>query len=335
MMSINRNLELAIEKAAQILATGELVAIPTETVYGLAADAQQDAAVAKIFVAKGRPANHPLIVHVLEASDADYFASEIPDFAQKLMQAFWPGPLTVIVPRKNNRATAAAGGHDSVGLRSPSHPVARALLKQCAELGVKGLAAPSANLFGKVSPTHAQHVRADFPASLYVLDGGECSVGIESTIVDCTRQAPVLLRPGMISSDQIEQTTGLRLILNADLKVQGKEAPKASGTLESHYAPKAKLRLFSKKQLADEIVKYADQKLLNLIGIYSTLPNSKIESIIYRLMPDDAAQCAHDLFSILRDFDQYAVEEIWVENVPDLSEWAGVKDRLKRAAASA
>lgn len=331
----NSHLEPAIEQAAKILASGNLVAIPTETVYGLAADAEQDSAVAKIFAAKGRPSDHPLIVHVLNEEQANYFASELPAFAKKLMKAFWPGPLTIIVPRKTSVATASAGGHASIGLRSPSHPVARSLLEKCLTLGVRGLAAPSANLFGRVSPTKAAHVRADFPADLLVLDGGECSVGIESTIVDCTRQEPVLLRPGMINSEQIELAMQANLQLNSSAKIQGKEAPKASGTLESHYAPKAKVRLFSKNELEESIFEYAKSSNKNRIGIYSTLPKQLIESIIWQLMPNDAAQCAHDLFSVLREFDQHSVSEIWVENVPEIAIWAGVKDRLKRAAASA
>jgi L-threonylcarbamoyladenylate synthase len=336
MTNLNNNYsEPAVEQAAKVLASGNLVAIPTETVYGLAADAEQDEAVAKIFAAKGRPSDHPLIVHVLDQEQAKHFASDLPEFAKKLMAAFWPGPLTIIVPRKISVATASAGGHDSIGLRSPSHPVARDLLEKCLTLGVRGLAAPSANLFGRVSPTTAAHVRADFPADLLVLDGGECSVGIESTIVDCTRQEPVLLRPGMISSEQIELATQASLQLNSSVTLQGKEAPKASGTLESHYAPKAKVRLFCKNELEQNIFEHTNSSNKNRIGVYSTLPKQVIESIIWQLMPNDAAQCAHDLFSVLREFDQHSVSEIWVENVPESAIWAGVKDRLKRAAASA
>lgn len=330
----NSQFNQAVELAASTLASGQLVAIPTETVYGLAADAEQDEAVAKIFLAKGRPSDHPLIVHVLGQEQAHFFASDLPVFAKKLMDAFWPGPLTIIVPRQASVAQAAAGGQTSIGLRSPSHPVARQLLEKCLTLGVRGLAAPSANLFGRVSPTTAAHVRADFDDDLLVLDGGECSVGIESTIVDCTRQQPVLLRPGMISSEQIQSVLEENLQLNSTVAIQGKEAPKASGTLESHYAPLAKVRLFSRIDLENNIDAYA---LLNKkvpIGIYSTLPKRSIESIIWREMPKDVASCAHELFSVLRDFDNDSVTEIWVEKMPDLPSWAGVNDRIKRAAAS-
>ncbi len=207
----------AISTAADALARGELVGLPTETVYGLAADAGNEAAVRGIFAAKGRPADHPLIVHVASAAQVDDFAAEVPGFAQALIDAFWPGPLTLILPRRAGVAEAAAGGHATVGLRCPSHPVAQALLAACATRGVRGLAAPSANRFGRVSPTTAQHVAQEFGDALPVLDGGPCDVGIESTIIDCTRGAPVLLRPGQLARADIERVTGQRLLLNLQM----------------------------------------------------------------------------------------------------------------------
>ena len=197
----------SIATCAAALKAGELVAFPTETVYGLGADADNDAAVAKIFSAKGRPSDHPLIVHVPDtgpgAPGLAHFAEQVPQFAQRLVQAFWPGPLTLILPRRAGVGSAAAGGQDSIGLRCPAHPVAQALLHACSALGVRGLAAPSANQFGRVSPTTAAHVAGEFGASLLILDGGACAVGIESTIIDCTRGAPVLLRPGAITPEQV------------------------------------------------------------------------------------------------------------------------------------
>ncbi|MFZ9253472.1 MAG: L-threonylcarbamoyladenylate synthase, partial [Hylemonella sp.] len=175
----------AIEAAAQALRRGELIGLPTETVYGLGADACSDAAVAKVFALKGRPADHPLIVHVADVAGVDDFASEVPGFARALMQRFWPGPLTLILPRKLDVGAMVAGGQDSIGLRCPSHPVAQALLRAAQALGVHGVAAPSANKFGRVSPTTAHHVRDEFGDALLVLDGGACAVGIESTIIDC------------------------------------------------------------------------------------------------------------------------------------------------------
>lgn len=182
----------AILEAARRIQAGELVGFPTETVYGLGADASSDKAVAGIFAAKGRPSDHPLIVHVADAAQVNDYAASVPPFAARLIKAFWPGPLTVILPRKPGVAAAAAGGQDSIGLRCPSHPVALAFLKACNT----GVAGPSANRFGRVSPTTAQHVQQEFGDGLLVLDGGPCEVGIESSIVDCTRGRPVLLRPG-------------------------------------------------------------------------------------------------------------------------------------------
>jgi len=319
----------SIAQAVATLARGELVAFPTETVYGLGANAQDDAAVAKIFAAKGRPADHPLIVHLPSALDAHTFASDVPPFAVRLMDSFWPGPLTLILPRRESVADAAAGGQPSIGLRCPSHPVAHELLVECAKHGVHGIAGPSANRFGRVSPTTAQHVESEFDPGLLVLDGGPCEVGIESTIVDCTREGPVLLRPGMITAEQVEQACGEPL--RSPQEVQG-AAPRASGTLESHYAPNAKLRLMSATQL---------QTALDLLGneapriaIYSrVILKSRSPDVIRRRMPDDAAETARQLFAVLRDFDAQGAGLIWVENPPDSPEWAGVRDRLQRAAA--
>ncbi len=352
-----------VAAAAARLKAGGLVAFPTETVYGLGADASNDKAVAQIFAAKGRPADHPLIVHVANAAGADHFAASMPTFATALVSAFWPGPLTVIVPRRPGVGTAAAGGQNSIGLRCPAHPMALDLLRQCAALGVAGLAAPSANKFGKVSPTTAAHVRSELGGvtgdekgsgtGLAVLDGGACSVGIESTIVDCTRAAPVLLRPGVLSKAQLEAAMGCRLLSNEELLSQhflGQEhdnasknnslpapkittVPKASGTLEAHYAPNARLRLMDAKAL---------QTALDLLGaeaahiaVYSrAILASKSSRILRRRMPDDALATAQQLFAVLRSFDDQAVKLIWVETVPPDADWDGVRDRLQRASSS-
>jgi L-threonylcarbamoyladenylate synthase len=208
----------SIAACARQIRAGGLIAFPTETVYGLGADASSDAAVAQIFAAKGRPADHPLIVHVASAAQVAHFASAVPAFAQQLIDTFWPGPLTLILPRKAGVATASAGGQGSIGLRCPAHPVALALLSDCAALGVPGVAAPSANQFGKVSPTTAAHVHSELGDAITVLDGGACSVGIESTIIDCTRDAPVLLRPGVLNVADIEAAMGRKLLSNAELE---------------------------------------------------------------------------------------------------------------------
>lgn len=323
----------AIAAAAQALQQGELVGLPTETVYGLGADAANEAAVAKIFAAKGRPSDHPLIVHVADATGVAHFASDVPVFAQQLMQAFWPGPLTLILPRRPEVGAAAAGGQDSIGLRCPAHPVAHALLLAARALGVHGVAAPSANKFGRVSPTSAAHVQGEFGDSLLVLDGGACEVGIESTIIDCTRGAPVLLRPGQISREQVQATCGLKLLSKEELAAP---SPRASGTLESHYAPNAKVRLMDAKALQAALDVLGPELVGGpaTIAVYARavlrLPSNQV---LYRRMPDDADATAQQLFAVLRDFDAQCVKLIWIEPPPDTPAWEGVRDRLTRAAA--
>ena len=324
----------SVSAAAQALRAGELVGLPTETVYGLGADAASDTAVAKIFAAKGRPADHPLIVHVADAGDVDRFARAVPDFARQLMQAFWPGPLTLILPRRPEVGAAAAGGQDSIGLRCPAHPLAHALLLAARELGVQGVAAPSANKFGRVSPTTAAHVRGEFGDSLLILDGGPCAVGIESTIIDCSRGAPVLLRPGHITREQVQAACGLRLLGKEELEAP---APRASGTLEAHYAPHAKVRLMDGRalQTALDVLGRDFDGGKATIAVYARsilrVPSARV---LYRRMPDDPAAAAQQLFAVLRDFDAQGVGLIWVEPPPPTSDWEGVRDRLQRAAAA-
>ena len=364
-MIIDGSNPASIAHCADVIVAGGLVGLPTETVYGLAADAANEAAVAQIFAAKGRPSEHPLIVHVANAASASRFASDIPGFAQKLMDAFWPGPLTLILPRRHEVAASAAGGQNSVGLRCPSHPVALALLTACAARGIYGLAAPSANQFGRVSPTTAQHVQDEFAGTFWrdmpILDGGACSIGIESTIVDCSRGVPVLLRPGVLTQVQIEfacgqdvlskneqsrqqirqleayltpktAVDGISTALAAAPKAVMGDAPRASGMLESHYAPKAKLRLMDAKAL---------QAALDILGtdakhiaVYSRQQmTSASTNILFRRMPNAAAQAAQQLFATLRELDQPVIKLIWVETPPEDAAWDGVRDRVTRAAA--
>ena len=346
-MIIDGSNPASIAQAADVIAAGGLVGLPTETVYGLAADAANEAAVANIFTAKGRPSEHPLIVHVADAASASRFAADIPAFAQKLMDAFWPGPLTLILPRRPEVAAAAAGGQNSVGLRCPSHPVALALLKACAARGIHGLAAPSANQFGRVSPTTAAHVQGEFAGTPYsdmpILDGGACSVGIESTIVDCSRGVPVLLRPGVLTATQIEYVCGQNLLSNNEQSRQSirlleadlmffESAPRASGMLESHYAPKAKLRLMDAQALQTAL-DILDTDAKN-IAVYSRQQmHSASTTILFRRMPEDAAQAAQQLFATLRELDQPDIKLIWVETPPEDAAWDGVRDRVTRAAA--
>ena len=323
-----------VMQAAQVLSQGGLIGLPTETVYGLAADALNAQAVGLIFKTKGRPANHPLIVHVADVSQVALFAHDLPAFATRLMNAFWPGPLTLILPKKSGVADAAAGGHTTLALRCPSHPIALAVLRAAQTLGVQGVAAPSANVFGSVSPTTAAHVREAFPA-LLVLDGGACDVGIESTIVDCSRGAPVLLRPGMLSLSQLSEAAGVPVLnstplgnMSSSADVLNEQAPAAPGTLASHYAPRARVRLMS-----------AEDMLSRLNGSDAPVAlwarsDMKLPAAVLRFdMPHDAAQCAHELFAQLRALDAQDVQEIWVETPPDGEAWDGVRDRLQRAAA--
>jgi len=327
MAIVDGNDAAALQRAAAELAAGELVAFPTETVYGLGARADDDAAVGRIFAAKGRPADHPLIVHVGDAEAAKAFAAAWPAAAQKLADAFWPGPLTVIVPRRSGMGTASAAGQTSIGLRCPSHPVARALLVQAAALGVPGVSGPSANRFGRISPTTAAHVHEEFGDAMTIVDGGECEAGIESAIVDCSRGAPALLRPGVLTREQIEA------VLGHPLREAGADAPRASGTLEAHYAPRAKLRLMPADQLRAALGVLAKSSV-NPVAVYfrTVTPDRSVRA--YRAMPDDPVAAAHELFSSLRELDNSGATLIWVETPPDAPAWEGVRDRLQRAAAA-
>ena len=327
--------EAALSRAAQALAEGQLVAFPTETVYGLGARADDDAAVARIYAAKGRPAGHPLIVHVADEASVQVFARSVSPEARALMAAFWPGPLTLILPRRPGVATAAAGGQDSIGLRLPSHPVARALLLEAARRGVAGVAGPSANRFGRVSPTTAAHVVHEFGPGLLVLDGGACPVGIESAIVDCTRGQPALLRPGQLSAQRIAQ------VLGHPLAAPDAASPRAAGTLASHYAPVAGVRLWDSEALRQRLQGSAGPtgpapggaEAMGSVAVYSRVAPVAGSGWAWRVMPDDAAAVAHELFSVLRELDASGVGTIWVERPPPGPEWDGVRDRLQRAAA--
>jgi L-threonylcarbamoyladenylate synthase len=326
-MILDGNDTAALQRAAAELAAGGLVAFPTETVYGLGARADDDAAVAQIFAAKGRPADHPLIVHVGDVASARAFASAWPASAQRLADAFWPGPLTVIVPRRPGMGTASAAGQSSIGLRCPAHPAARALIAAAAAQGVAGIAGPSANRFGRISPTTAGHVHEEFGDALTIVDGGECEAGIESAIVDCSRGAPALLRPGVLTRAQLEAALG------EPLHAAGADAPRASGTLEAHYAPRAKLRLMPAEQLRTALGILAKSGV-NPVAVYfrTVTPGRSVRA--YRAMPNDPVAAAHELFAALRELDGSGATLIWVETPPDAPAWEGVRDRLQRAAAA-
>lgn len=324
-----------IDEAAALLAAGELVAFPTETVYGLGGDAADPAAVARIYAAKGRPANHPVIVHLAPHGDPQYWVEHLPPDAQKLIDAFWPGPLTLILKRAARIPAAVSGGQDSVGLRCPSHPVAQRLLDAFSALraGHGGVAAPSANRFGHVSPTTAQHVRDEFGETVHVLDGGACDVGIESTILDLSRGFPALLRPGRVTPREIADVLGVapRLPDGSDAT-----APRASGTLKAHYAPRTPLALLPFDALAALLAdaqtagtRVALVARLSRAGTWADAPN-----VHFVAAPEDPHLYARELYSLLRALDRAQVERIFVEKLPDTLEWIAVNDRLGRAAAA-
>ncbi len=316
-----------IAGAAAALANGDLVAFPTETVYGLGADAENPAAVAKIYAAKGRPQDHPVIVHVAPGADIDYWTTEVPDEARALVRAFWPGPLTLILKRNAHIPDAVSGGQDTVGIRCPSHPVAMQLLQAFKE-GKGGVAAPSANKFGNVSPTTAQHVHDEFgddPRLAAILDGGSSQVGIESTILDMSRlvtHGPVLLRPGHITAQQIADVIGVMP------RQPDQAAPRASGTLESHYAPKAPVALLPtgdiEKTLAELKLRGRSAAVIHYSPFVLSQPNVTL--------PAEPKGYAYGVYAALRAMDQQQVELILVEAPPSDDAWLGVNDRLRRAA---
>jgi L-threonylcarbamoyladenylate synthase len=320
--------------AARTLEAGGLVAFPTETVYGLGGDAENAQAIADIYAAKGRPANHPVIVHIAPEADIAYWVSALPQQAQQLIDAFWPGPLTLILPRAAHIPDAVSGGQDTVGVRCPSHPVAQALLRQFKQ-GRGGIAGPSANKFGHVSPTTAQHVRDEFAGADavlldYILDGGQSEVGIESTILDMSRVAThgvALLRPGQISALQIAEVLGV--MPNAP----DAAAPRASGTLDAHYAPATPVVLVESHRLAPLAAQLSDLgKTVALIhyGRHAVAAATAAKASL--ALPADAAGYAHDLYAALRAMDDAGADLIVVESPPADAVWQGVNDRLRRAA---
>ncbi len=317
----------AVAAAARLLEQGKLVALPTETVYGLGADAENPAAVARIYAAKGRPQDHPVIVHLAPGADLAYWASAIPAQAHQLAAAFWPGPLTMILKRAANIPADVSGGQDTVGLRCPSHPVAIALLQDF-KGGKGGIAAPSANKFGNVSPTTAQHVRDEFGADGSidaVLDGGQSQVGIESTIVDLSRlltHGPVLLRPGHISAEAIAA------VIDCLPSAPDAHAPRASGTLESHYAPHTPVAMQDTETLTTTLAQLAVAGRSVALIHYSDMAPTRASL----RLPLEADGFAHALYAALRAMDHAGADIIMVEAPPQGGQWLGVNDRLRRAA---
>jgi L-threonylcarbamoyladenylate synthase len=311
-----------IARAARALRDGGLVAFPTETVYGLGANALDPNAVERIYSAKGRPAYNPLIVHIADASDAPLIAAEWPGRAEKLARAFWPGPLTIVLPKKPNVPDGVTAGLPSVAVRVPAHPVARALL-DAARIPV---AAPSANRSMMLSPTTAAHVAKSLGDSVdLILDGGPTDVGIESTVIDLTTPTPTLLRPGMISAEAIGRIIGP---IDAAQRVEGDAARPSPGMLDRHYSPRARLLLVPAGEV-ESIVSFerAAGRTVGALVISASSGDANTSR-----MPSTAAEYASRLYESLHAFDDAGCDVIVVERVPAGDEWAGVRDRLARAA---
>ena len=314
-----------LERAVAVLGGGGLVAFPTETVYGLGADATSDAAVGRIFTVKGRPRAHPLIVHLADGVRLDDWAIEIPEAARRLARAAWPGPLTIILRKAPRIAAATTGGSETVGLRVPAHPVAQALLRGFGG----GIAAPSANRFGAVSPTTADHVAADLGDDVdYLLDGGACEVGVESTIVDLSRGRAVLLRPGGLPREAIEPITGPLAAADAG-------APPAPGTLAGHYAPRAEVVAVAPEEVPAAVAgaRAAGARVAVLApgAAFAGWPELAGAVHLHRL-PDDAAGMARALYAALRDLDAAGIDVVIAALPPAVGLGEAVGDRLRRAA---
>jgi L-threonylcarbamoyladenylate synthase len=322
---VHRLLTTDLARAAAVLRAGGLVGLPTETVYGLAADAENPAAVARIFAVKGRPADHPLIVHVLGADDLDRWAVRVPDYARRLAEELWPGPLTLVLPRTSRAGDHVTGGQDTVGLRAPAHPVARELLLATG----LAVAAPSANRFGRVSPTTAAHVAAELgdvldPEQDVVLDGGPCGVGVESAILDCTGPAPVVLRPGAVDPATVHRIGGVAV-------VERVSQVRAPGTLASHYAPKARVMLVADPRSFAAASERAGGRPVT--GLLATADVATPPGTVRLSAPRDAAEYAQVLYAALREADVLGLEQVVA--VPPTGDGlaAAVRDRLARAAA--
>ena len=306
-----------IRRAVEVLREGGLVAFPTETVYGLGADAANERAVARLFAVKGRPANHPVIVHFASPERAFAWAREVPDEARRLAARFWPGPLTLILRRSSLAKDFVTGGQDAVGLRVPSHPVAQALLKEFGQ----GVAAPSANRFGRVSPTAAAHVREDLGKDVdLILEGGPGEVGIESTILDLSGGRAVLLRPGGIGQQELEKILAVQ--------PKGEVSPRHSGGLERHYAPRTPARLVQAQDLDKQIAALKDRVAV----LAFSRPDERVD--YWLRMPRDPAAYAQRLYAALRELDTAGCEWLLVEAPPDTPAWDAVRDRLLRACAA-
>lgn len=322
MVRVVRATQVEIETAVQALRDGELVAFPTETVYGLGANAQNPAAVRKIFEAKGRPVSHPVIVHLDSPRFLHRWVREVPETATKLAERFWPGPLTMVMPRAPNVHDIVTGGQDTVAIRVPSHPMAQQLLTAFGG----GIAAPSANRYGKLSPTRAEHVREELGDTVKViLDGGECQIGLESTIVSFEGQAVRLLRPGAVTAAQIRQVVG-ELLIGADL-----ESPRVPGGTPSHYAPTTPMAIVPSGEV-DAHAAALSEGGRRVAVLAQRLPLKSHKYVTWINAGRRPEQYGHDLYANLRTLDKAGCQQILVQDVPDGEAWDAIRDRLRRAA---
>jgi L-threonylcarbamoyladenylate synthase len=337
---------VVINEAVQSLRDGSLVAFPTETVYGLGADAKNLQAIKKIFSTKGRPSNHPLIVHLaapdrFDQAHVDWvpvlapWVRDLSEDALKLINGFWPGPLTLVFKKDKSVLNELTGGQDTVAIRAPAHPVAQELLRKFKG----GVVAPSANRFGKVSPTSAADVRNEFEGvlDLMVLDGGDCEVGIESTIIDLSSgDQAILLRPGVITPSEILAKTGIRVYQPGEICKETEVLPKVSGSLKAHYAPTTPLRLYAPGRVLDALSEFPDTKSRVAVAVWdseSSLNHDGHPSVHFEeiVIPSDSAAFATRLYRSLRDLDQQGWDLILFPEPPAGEEWDGVRDRLQRA----
>lgn len=320
-MSLLSATPAGIAAAVQQLRQGGVLGLPTETVYGLAADAADPTAVARVFTTKGRPADHPLIVHLTAGAPVDAWAREWPEAAQRLAAAFWPGPLTLVVPKASAVLPTVTGGQDTVALRVPAHPLAQAVLVAFGG----ALVAPSANRYGRLSPTRAADVVAEFGAAVPVLDGGECSVGLESTIVACLHGQVRVLRPGVLTPVMLSRAAGVEVLVGANAN-----GPRVPGSVKAHYAPRTPLEVVPSAALAQRLAAVpAAAVVVRAATAAGTAPTDR-----WVVLPDDAAAFGQRLYACLRDLDALGAPRLLVEAPPAGEEWAAVGDRLARAAAA-
>jgi L-threonylcarbamoyladenylate synthase len=334
-VDIDQSIELAVSK----LKAGLLVAFPTETVYGLGADASSAAALERLYAVKGRPTSHPVIVHIASVEQLTDWAKDIPPQAYQLAERFWPGPMTLILPKADHVLSQVTGGQDSVGIRIPSHPVALKLLKAFAA----GLAAPSANRFGRLSPTSAQAVEAEFADSpdqvALVLDGGPCNVGIESTIISLLNSQAKILRPGMIDAASVAEVLGAEAFASGSSTSASAGETRVPGALPSHYAPQTKLTVASSERLIELVLELNAMERsaavfafdFTVAKLRANLSGLAFDSLV--VAPEQVDQYARALYEQLRLFDKLKLDRIFVEAVPHGSAWDGVRDRLQRASA--